>query len=120
MKFAATDSPLRSRTSRSLRASHSEQVGACHGSESNWNGAELLCPLSKVFAIFDVVCSVNEEKSRIFADFAAREDFLSDTYDFVLFGVRRIVGNSINARSGNFISRLIRLRLYLGQCRLLV
>ena len=36
----------------------------------------------------------------MFAHFAAREDFLPDTYDFVFLDVRRIVGNLINARSG--------------------
>ena len=78
-------------------------------SQSNCNGAELLCPLSKMFAIFDVMCSVNKDESWVIARFARRENFLPDTYDFVLFGVRRTVGNLINARSGNLISRLIRL-----------
>ncbi len=93
--------------------------GACRGAESSCRGALLLCPLPKIFAIFDVVRGVDKDKSRIFADSTGRKDFLPDTYDFVLFGVRRIVANSINARSGNFISRLIRLRLYLDQRRLL-
>jgi hypothetical protein len=78
-------------------------------SKSNCNGAELLRPLSKMFAVFDVMRGMNKDKSWMFAHFARREDFLPDAYDFVLVGVRRIVGNFVNAGGGNLISRLVHL-----------
>jgi hypothetical protein len=68
-----------------------------------WN---LLCPLSKIFVAFNVMCSVNKDESWMFAHSARRENLLPDAYNFVLFGVRRIVRNFVNARSGDLISRL--------------
>jgi hypothetical protein len=67
-----------------------------------------------MFAVFDVMCSVNKDKSWMFTSSAWREDFPPGAYHFVLCGVRRIVGNFINAGSGNFLSRLVHLNL--GSC----
>lgn len=72
-----------------------------------------------MLAIFDVMCSVNKDESWVIARFARREDFLPNAYDFVLFGVRRVVGNLINARGGNLISRLVRMSPQLSHPRLL-
>jgi hypothetical protein len=67
-----------------------------------------------MFAVFDVMCSVNKDKSWMFTSPAWREDFPPDAYHFVLCGVDRIVGNFINAGSGNLLPRLVHLNL--GSC----